>query len=388
MAAAAVGGAALLVRQYFKEGFYPTGLRRSGDGFAASGSLLRAMIVAGADPLNCFQRSPSMESGHGSVNLDPVLRFDGRLKVVPDFTIESEDHFVWSVAITEGSEPLRVAIAYLDAALGAESAGVQNDVDLFVTLPNGSVVYGNMRPGWREERFSTVERIILWPEELQAGTYVVHVVAHRLVTSGVQFALVVAGPIDAGFPFQPMKASLERCPKGAVGLHCQIKVIVLKEVEQVIVVGPASVEYIRVDILPNDNRDVFVMFVQETGGTFSIFAQADGQPTVLGDYEQHWEHTEQEWSLYISSSVAAQISYVGMALVNLGRMEWAVKVFVRLDFPGEPTETSPPTAPSDYYLAMVVGYVLVGMLLPIVVVLAVCLWISRWGTNRADPVLR
>jgi hypothetical protein len=154
LAAATVGGAALLVRQYFADGFYPGGAR-----FVPSANLVRAMIVAGAAPIG-GSRTPSRTAGHGAVDLGRVLRFDGRLRAVT-FSIGTREHFVWSVMMSDSSEPLRVAIAYLDTTLGRSRPGVVSDVDLFVELPNGSIVYGNMRPGAREERFATVERSML-----------------------------------------------------------------------------------------------------------------------------------------------------------------------------------------------------------------------------------
>ena len=42
MAAPLVAAAALIVRQYFEEGFYPSGARVQGDGFSPSGALVKA----------------------------------------------------------------------------------------------------------------------------------------------------------------------------------------------------------------------------------------------------------------------------------------------------------------------------------------------------------
>jgi hypothetical protein len=387
MAAASVGGAAVLVQQFFADGFYPSGHPDPIGGFDASANLVRAMIVASADPVNrSGVRTPSMASGHGAVNLANVLRFDGGLKVVHDFTIASREHFAWSVYVTEATEPLRIALAYLDATVEAERPGVINDLDLFVELRNGSIVYGNMRSRAREERFSTMERVIIWPGELQVGRYVLHVVAHRL-TASVKLALLAAGPIDPREPFQASRASLATCRKGVVGLHCQINVIVLEETEQQVDLPPASVEYFRLDVLPNDIRDVYVTFTHDIPGQFAVLAEIDGQPTALREYGQYWEYTDLKWSLVVPASVASRISYVGLALVNLGGSMCPVTAVMSFVPSGGATATGQPSVPEDYYLAMVVGYVLVGMLVPVIAVLAVCLFISRRRGPRLPAMI-
>ena len=46
MSAPAAAGLALLIRQYFKNGYYPTGTPTSSNGFEASAALLKAMLVS------------------------------------------------------------------------------------------------------------------------------------------------------------------------------------------------------------------------------------------------------------------------------------------------------------------------------------------------------
>ncbi|KAF5838503.1 hypothetical protein DUNSADRAFT_2773, partial [Dunaliella salina] len=51
MAAPAVAGAAAIVRQYFVDGFYPTGERVAANGFEPPASLVRAVLLAGAESM-------------------------------------------------------------------------------------------------------------------------------------------------------------------------------------------------------------------------------------------------------------------------------------------------------------------------------------------------
>ena len=48
MATPAIAGSVSLIRQYLMEGFYPTGQRVPADAFVPSGSLLKALAIAGA----------------------------------------------------------------------------------------------------------------------------------------------------------------------------------------------------------------------------------------------------------------------------------------------------------------------------------------------------
>lgn len=48
MAAPVVAGSAALVRQYFTDGFYPTGAKEPGNAFTPSGVLVKAALMGGA----------------------------------------------------------------------------------------------------------------------------------------------------------------------------------------------------------------------------------------------------------------------------------------------------------------------------------------------------
>jgi hypothetical protein len=50
---------------------------------------------------------------------------------------------------------------------------------------------------------------------------------------------------------------------------------------------------------------------------------------------------------------------------------------MRFEIHEELTETIVATLPPDYYLTMVIGYVLVAILIPVLAALGVCIWVSR-----------
>ena len=66
-----VAGSASIIRQYFREGFYPTGEKNSSNSFIPSSTLIRAMLINSAKYIN--ENSPSFNNGFGQVNLFSTL---------------------------------------------------------------------------------------------------------------------------------------------------------------------------------------------------------------------------------------------------------------------------------------------------------------------------
>lgn len=57
MATPVAAASATLLRQYFMEGFYPTGLRTSADAFTPTGALVKAMLINSAVPMRWYKNS-------------------------------------------------------------------------------------------------------------------------------------------------------------------------------------------------------------------------------------------------------------------------------------------------------------------------------------------
>jgi len=89
MATPMVGGMALLLREYFEEGFYPTGRRNQvSDGFEPMGALVKGLLVNSGQYMagvqaNAFSRWQSQ--GWGRIEMDETIYFD-----------ESKEGYGWS----------------------------------------------------------------------------------------------------------------------------------------------------------------------------------------------------------------------------------------------------------------------------------------------------
>jgi hypothetical protein len=204
-----IAGAALLVRQYYTDGFYPSGVATPSNAFTPSAALLKATLIASAhrvphkynalgqvvdsDPV------PSYEQGFGFPVLDDALYFPGdisklrALDVTPG--LGAGETATTTITVNPATR-LKVVLVWTDPA-GTPSNGTTpqlvNDLDLQVTTPAGMTVYGNesLHPG-QADRLNNVEAVSI--DTPARGKYTINVTAPR-ISSGVRqpYALVITG---------------------------------------------------------------------------------------------------------------------------------------------------------------------------------------------------
>src|SRR5262249_4335684 len=75
MACPVIAGAAVLTRQYFAAGYYPSGAPRGADAVTPSGALLRALLVNSSVDMTAEAGYPSDVEGWGRLLLDNSLYF-------------------------------------------------------------------------------------------------------------------------------------------------------------------------------------------------------------------------------------------------------------------------------------------------------------------------
>lgn len=223
MAAPAVAGVALLMRQYFMEGMYPTGARVPANAFTPSGALLRAMLVNSSANMTGpgLGGYPGDREGWGRILADNALQFPG----------DARKLLVWDVRNTSGRAlatgqqrvhkfqvpnpalggQLRVTMAFTDApaTIGAAYAPI-NNVSLEVTSPTGVVYRGNAfggfessagaraEPGSDFDPRNTIEQVHVSNPE--AGTWTARIVGEAVNVGTQGYALVVTGGVAAATP--------------------------------------------------------------------------------------------------------------------------------------------------------------------------------------------
>ena len=217
-------GAALLARQYFVDGFYPSGARTLADSFTPSAALLKATLINSAVSMTGTDNSggaitpiPSNEQGWGRIQLDRAMVFAGGTR-----KLFVDDHRQgWSAAATtpvtytfngvDTTQPLKVTLVWTDYPGTPDSpptspsvgdsntwnaARLVNDVDLSVSGPADTYL-GNVfqsgisTTGGAADRRNNVEQVLLAAPA--AGTYTIVVQPFSIVQSGQDFALVVTG---------------------------------------------------------------------------------------------------------------------------------------------------------------------------------------------------
>ncbi len=215
MACPAVTAAAALVRQWYREGRYIEGSPSVSLGINPSGSLIRATLMATSVDMTGVAGYPSNAEGFGRLLLDNGLWFPGEtrrtrfrdVRRASGLTLGEARSF--SVLVTDGNNPLRIALSFADfaASINASQAWV-NDLDLEVRGPDGTLYLGNVFdtaqgqsiPGGAADFRNSTEMVIL--NAPAPGAYTVTVRA-RAINQGTRmgYGVVVNGnlfPISSG----------------------------------------------------------------------------------------------------------------------------------------------------------------------------------------------
>jgi MYXO-CTERM domain-containing protein len=228
-AAPIAAGAAALVRQYFMDGFYPSGAKTAGNALTPTAALLKAVLINSAASMTGTDNAgqgitpiPSNEQGWGRIRLDQALYFTGGAR-----KLYVDDHrqvmpagatapFTYTVNGVEASQPLKITLAYTDfpgmpdsppSSLPSVTSSTTwsaprlvNDIDLSVTGPSGTYLgnvftMGSSSTGGTADKRNNLEQVLLAAPT--AGTYTITVKPVNIVQANQDFALVVTGAFQS-----------------------------------------------------------------------------------------------------------------------------------------------------------------------------------------------
>ncbi len=238
-----LAGAGLLTRQYFTDGFYPSGVATPADGFDPSNALVKAALInSGRNLTGQFTASdgtggasgplPNFGQGWGRVTLDDILFFPGdsrELRVLNDalngmttvvppavtISIETGQTHQFMLENVSTVEDLRVTLNWSDPA-GSIGSGVVlvNNLDLEVVDPLGVLYKGNVNfvdafstaaGAAPADNLNTLENVYI--EDPVPGTYTVRVIGTNVPGNGTTspfnsnlqgYALIATGNFSAG----------------------------------------------------------------------------------------------------------------------------------------------------------------------------------------------
>ena len=210
MAAPGAAGMAVLARQYFADGFYPSGVASASDAFSPSAALVKAALIQSATTMTDESAVPSMDQGWGRIQLDTALAFadsDFVLfvdDVAPGLESPADGPVAYTIEVLDTNAPLKATLVWTDfPSTPAASTNLVNDLDLTLDGPSGAFlgnVYadGASTTGGSADRLNNVEQLSI--PVPSAGTHVLEVVPHAIPMGPQPYALVITGNIEVQPP--------------------------------------------------------------------------------------------------------------------------------------------------------------------------------------------
>ncbi|MCK4548329.1 MAG: S8 family serine peptidase [Candidatus Eisenbacteria sp.] len=210
MAAPAVAGCALLVRQYYTEGWYPSGTLTGADALVPSAAVMKATLLNSATDIGTAN-IPNNDEGWGRVLLEDALYFQGDARelivedVAPGVAQGQTQSFQFEV--DSSTVPLEIVLVWTDyPGTAGTSVAIQNNLNLTVTAPGGTQYRGNVFSGGQSiagGSYDTrnVEEAVR-RNSPSLGTYTVDVNGAVVPHAPQPFALVTTGSF-ANWPQDP-----------------------------------------------------------------------------------------------------------------------------------------------------------------------------------------
>lgn len=212
-AAPAVAGVAALVREYFGQGYYPTGVRGENAPLGPSGALLRAMLINSAQDMTSIAGYPSNLEGWGRVVADASLYFPGDARKlivrdvlnVSDGALSTGEAHDFEFDVVSSGEQLRVTMTFTDppatvgVSLATPGAAVVNDIDLVIESPSGAIYLGNAFAGGASvtggsrDGINTTEQVHVNAPE--AGRWTARIEGTAVALGKQGFAVVITGDV-------------------------------------------------------------------------------------------------------------------------------------------------------------------------------------------------
>ena len=303
MACPAVAGTGALVRQYYVDGYYPSGAANAADGFVPSGALIKATLLNSAVDMTGITGYPSNQEGWGRVLADNALHFIGqsrKLAVLEDVrnanglsTGQSQEY---ALNVQSNSQQLRVTLVWVDPPASANTgtaAAAVNNLNLEVESPIGQVFRGNVFSGGVSvtggsfDNSNNVEQVHV--NSPTAGIWTVRVTGANVAQGTQGYALIATGDV---LPAQvPLVIQL---PNGAPssmtpGVAANVDVVITNGAET-LVPGTAKLHYsydngpfIEAPLTPAGG-DAFVATLPAAlcanNPRYYFIAQGDGGTTV------------------------------------------------------------------------------------------------------------
>ena len=226
MATPSVAGCLALIEQYFREelhGFNNVDLK-------ITNYFLKAVLVQSTHSI------PTVSYGHGFPKLDSTLVFppysDLGLRFFTSY-INSSQHITFNM--TAGKGAFQCTLCWNDYPTQNGTPLLFADLDLYIVLENGTIIYGNM--GTDADALTTVEKVYVKLEEDRMQNIQIHILSNEYLVNNIQipFAFVCNGNFPhTNTTMNPITPHLEysddvdRCSSSTAGNNCQFNIRTLE----------------------------------------------------------------------------------------------------------------------------------------------------------------
>lgn len=172
----ATAAAAALMRQYYTEGWYPTGTRQAHDAFTPTGALLKATLLNATVDMAGVGGYPNVTEGWGMLRLEDAAFFAGGPRNLRAWDLRNAIGIAngetreYTVQVVNNAEPLKVTLVWTDPppATATTATPVVNDLDLTVISPGGDAFLGNQFgiggqsvPGGAPDTVNPAEQVLI-----------------------------------------------------------------------------------------------------------------------------------------------------------------------------------------------------------------------------------
>jgi hypothetical protein len=204
-------GAAALVRQYYLEGWHPTGAKVAENEMGQpSAALVKATLLNSTVDMTGVNGYPSDPEGWGRVLLTNTLYFanEGAPKLfvrdIPNSVgLHTGESHVYNVAVRDDSRPLKVTLVWSDSpGMANARRPLVNNLDLSVTAPDGRTFLGNQIgqdgisfEGGAPDEINNVEMVIRNQDLSGDWIIMVYCAAANGPTGAQGYALVLTGAL-------------------------------------------------------------------------------------------------------------------------------------------------------------------------------------------------
>lgn len=155
-----------LIRQYYAEGWYPTGTPQPSQVFTPTGALIKATLLNATIDMTGVAGYPSNNEGWGLARLNNTLFFPGSARELRAWDIRHADGLAtgefraFAVDVASSTQPLKVTLVWTEPPGAANAVNpVVNNLNLTVIAPDGTTFLGNVFAGGQSTTGGTADAL-------------------------------------------------------------------------------------------------------------------------------------------------------------------------------------------------------------------------------------